>query len=180
MKKTILSLLLVLIFMPNALAQKDIIDKSTDVLAVLPAATGLTKALVEKDKQGAIQLGLSTASCLAVNYGLEALIKKERPDGSGQHSFPSTHTVLAFDGATFLTRRYGWKWGIPTYVVSTYVAWGRVYADKHDMWDILGGVAIGSGCAYLFTRPYLKDKQITIAPASFGNEGAGLYLSMVF
>lgn len=178
--KIFLFLLLSLASIPNSWGQKETIDKSTDVLAVLPTATSFAVALYEKDKEGMIQLTLSTASCLVVNYGLEALIKKDRPDGSGHHSFPSTHTDLAFDGATFLMRRYGWKWGIPAYTISTYVAWGRVYADKHDVWDVLGGAAIGTGCAYLFTRPYMKDKQLTIAPVSFGHEAAGLYLSMVF
>lgn len=179
MKHLLLCLLLLLPF-ARVSAQKDAIDKSTDVLAVLPTATGFAVALVEHDGKGAIQLGLSTASTLAINYGLEALIKKDRPDGSGHHSFPSTHTAVAFDGSTFLMRRYGWKWGVPAYIASTYVAWGRVYADKHDVWDVLGGAAIGTGCAFLFTRPYMKDKQITLAPASFGHDGCGVYMSMVF
>ena len=53
--------------------------------------------------------------------------------------------MAAFDGATFLMRRYGWKWGVPAYAVSCYVAWGRVHANKHDWWDVLGGAAIGAG-----------------------------------
>ena len=32
------------------------------------------------------QLGLSTATCLALNYGLELCIKKDRPDGTGHHA----------------------------------------------------------------------------------------------
>lgn len=178
--KPLLLLLLLLLPFAKVSAQKDAIDKSTDVLAVLPTATGVVAAVIEHDRKGAIQLGLSTASTLAINYGLEALIKKDRPDGSGHHSFPSTHTAVAFDGSTYLMRRYGWKWGVPAYIASTYVAWGRVYADKHDVWDVLGGAAIGTGCAFLFTRPFMKEKQITLAPASFGHEGCGVYLSMVF
>jgi len=155
-------------------AQSDFVKKSTDVLCLAPSATGLAKAIVEKDKKGILQLGLSSATTLALNYGLEAMITKDRPDGTEHHAFPSTHTAVAFDGASFLLRRYGWKWGVPAYAVSAYVAWGRVYSKRHDWWDVLGGAAIGAGSAFLYTRPFVKNTDITIAPVAYGNNGAGV------
>ena len=144
-------------------AQSKFVERSTDVLCLAPSATGLIKAIAEKDKKGILQLGLSTATTLAINYGLEAVIKKDRPDGTGRHAFPSTHTAVAFDGASFLLRRYGW-------------AWGRTYAKRHDWWDVLGGAAIGAGAAFIYTRPFVKKADVSIAPASFGDGGG---ISMV-
>lgn len=161
-------------------AQSKLVRRSTDVLCLVPSATGLVKAIVEKDKKGVLQLGLSSATTLAVNYGLEAAIRKDRPDGTGHHAFPSTHTAVAFDGASFLMRRYGWKWGVPAYVVSTYVAWGRVHAKRHDWWDVLGGAAIGAGSAFIYTRPFTKNMDLTISPASFGNDACGLMATIQF
>lgn len=68
--------------------------------------------------------------------------------------FPSGHTSITFSSATFMHTRYGWKYGIPFYVLAGYVSWYRVYADRHDYWDVLGGAALGVGCAYFFTKPY--------------------------
>ena len=97
--------------------------------------------------------------------GLEACIRKPRPDGDGMHSMPSTHTMIAFSGASYLQRRYGWKWGAPAYAVATYVAWGRVHSKRHDIWDVLAGTAIGVGFTYIFTRPFMKGADVVISPS---------------
>lgn len=169
---------LLLLMVPHLChAQRDAVDKTTDVLCLAPALTGACVAWAKEDWDGMKQLGLSAATGIAANYLLEAAITKDRPDGTGHHAFPSTHTMAAFTGATFLTRRYGWKWGVPAYVVSSYVAWGRCYARKHDAWDVLGGAALGTVSACLFTTSFAKDKNLTVAPVAWGN-GAGVYVSM--
>ena len=155
------------------------VDKSTDCLMFVPAATGMVISLVEKDYQGLKQLALSGATSAAANYLLELSIKKDRPDGTGCHAFPSTHATAAFAGAAFLQRRYGWKWGAPAYVLSTYVAWGRIFAKKHDIWDVLGGAAIGAGSSYIFTRPFTKKGNIVLSPIVV-NDRPGVYLSATF
>ena len=161
-------------------AHSKFVERSTDVLCLAPSATGLCVAIANHDTQGMKQLGLSTATCLALNYGLELCIKKDRPDGTGHHAFPSTHTAVAFNGSSFLMRRYGWQWGVPAYVASTYVAWGRVHSYRHDWWDVLGGAAIGAGSAFLFTRPFVKDVDISIAPTSFGDQAYGVTATIQF
>ena len=153
---------------------------TTDVLCLLPDATALGVAFAKHDTEGMKQLGLSTVTCLAVNYGLELCIRKDRPDGTGHHAFPSTHTAVAFNGSTFLMKRYGWKWGVPAYVVSSFVAWGRVHTDRHDLWDALGGAAIGAGSAFIFTRPFVKDVDVAISPTTFGDRAYGLTATIQF
>lgn len=164
----------------HASAKDDGLKHVTDVLCLAPDATAVGVALAKHDTEGLKQLGLSTATCLAVNYGLELCIRKDRPDGTGHHAFPSTHTAVAFNGSTFLMKRYGWKWGVPAYMVSSFVAWGRVHTDRHDWWDVLGGAAIGAGSAYIFTRPFVKNVDVTISPTAFGDKGYGLTATVVF
>ena len=105
----------------NLCASDDGLRHTTDVLCLLPDATALGVSIAKHDTEGLKQLGLSTATCLVVNYGLELCIRKDRPDGTGHHAFPSTHTAVAFNGSTYLMKRYGWKWGVPAYVVSSFV-----------------------------------------------------------
>ena len=178
--KRLLSTLIAIGCLMSSWAEDNFVKHSTDILCLLPDATAIGVAIAKHDTQGLKQLGLSTATCLAVNYGLELCIRKDRPDGTGHHAFPSTHTAVAFNGSTFLMKRYGWKWGVPAYVVSTYVAWGRVHTDRHDWWDVLGGAAIGAGAAFVFTRPFVKDVDVAISPTTFGDRAYGLTATIQF
>ena len=164
----------------SGMAGDKFVKSSTDALCIAPSATGLCIAIAKHDKEGIKQLGLSTATCLAVNYGLELCIRKDRPDGTGHHAFPSTHTAVAFNGTTFLMKRYGWKWGVPAAVVSSYVAWGRVHTDRHDWWDVLGGAAIGAGSAWIFSRPFTHDVEVNISPTTFGDRAYGFTATIQF
>ena len=157
--------LVVISLLSSLNARAQFVQKSTDVLCLVPSATALILTLVKKDEKGLKQFALSTVSSVALSYGLEACIRKERPDGDGMHSMPSTHTMIAFSGASYLQERYGWKWGAPAYALATYVAWGRVHSKRHDVWDVLVGTAIGVGGSYVFTRPFMKGADVTISPA---------------
>ncbi len=152
---------------------------SGDVLAAGLPVAALVTTLVEKDYQGTKQLVFSGVSAAAVTYLLKATVKKERPDGSNFHSFPSAHSAAAFAGATFLQRRYGWKFGVPAYVLSTYVAWSRVYAKKHDVWDVTAGAAISAAASLIFTRPFAKKHHLVLSPVMIDDK-AGLYASFTF
>lgn len=144
------------------------VGRSGDVLTVaMPLAT-LTAVLVEKDWTGLKQAAFSSATTLGVTYLLKYTISKQRPDYSDDHSFPSAHTSVMFANAAFVQRRYGWKWGASAYVLATYVGWSRTYAKKHDWWDVVAGAAIGAGSSYIFTRPFAREHNLTVAPVSDG------------
>lgn len=152
---------------------------SGDVGAILLPVTGLTAILINKDWQGLKQGVFAGATTLGVTYALKYIVKKDRPDHSDRHSFPSMHTSVSFTAASFIQRRYGWKWGIPAYVVSSYVGWSRVYGKKHDWWDVAAGAAIGIGSSYIFTRPFAKKHNLTLSPVA-GDGHCGFYASMQF
>lgn len=152
---------------------------SGDVGAFLLPVAGLTAILINKDWQGLKQGVFAGATTLGVTYALKYIVKKDRPDHSDRHSFPSMHTSVSFTAASFIQRRYGWKWGIPAYVVSSYVGWSRVYGKKHDWWDVAAGAAIGIGSSYIFTRPFAKKHNLTLSPVA-GDGHCGFYASMQF
>jgi len=137
-----------------------ILEDSGDVLMIaLPAAAGIT-TLLKKDYEGTKQLGLSYATTAIVTFGLKKLIRKQRPEGRDLYnSFPSGHTSSAFSGASFIQRRYGWKYGKYAYALATVVGVSRVEGPNgwHDYWDVLAGAAIGIGSTYLFTKPYQEE-----------------------
>lgn len=177
MKRYIFILLAVLIIMPIQAQDASVADvpieitgsrkgvrTSTDVAVIaMPAAT-LAIAIVKQDWKGIAIGAAECAGTFAVTYGLKYLIKKQRPDHSDNHSFPSGHTSIAFADASFVMRRYGWKFGVPMYAVAGYVAWGRTYAKKHDFWDVFAGAGIGAAVGLLCTTPFAKEHNITVAP----------------
>ena len=184
--KNILTFLLLLFFCISGKAQEIEINKNRkavrttgDVLAFVTPVAGLATILALQDWQGLKQGALAGASTIGVTYALKYLVKKERPDGSDNHSFPSMHTSVSFTGAAFIQRRYGWKWGIPAYAVAAYVGWSRTYGKKHDWWDVAAGTAIGVGSAYIFTRSFAKKHNLSISPVA-GDKHFGIYASMTF
>lgn len=152
---------------------------SGDILAFATPVASLATVLILQDWEGLKQGALAGVTTLGATYALKYLIQKERPDHSDKHSFPSMHTSVSFAGAAFIQRRYGWKWGIPAYVLSTYVGWSRVYGKKHDGWDVAAGALLGAGCSYIFTRPFAQKHNLTISPVA-GDGSYGIYLSMNF
>ena len=148
-------------------------DTAADVLRVaLPAAAwGMTRYF--DDDEGSKQFYYSFASTIAATYALKTAIHKNRPDGSDDDAFPSGHTSMAFQGAAFMQRRYGWTYGAPAYVLATYVGYSRVNNDHHDSGDVLAGALIGIAASYWFAEPF---NGVQITPTA-GLNGVGLQLS---
>lgn len=58
---------------------------------------------------------------------------------------------MAFSGASFLQKRYGWEYGLPAYAAAGFVGWSRVNSDEHDTADVVAGATISILSTYFFT-----------------------------
>jgi membrane-associated phospholipid phosphatase len=133
---------------------KDSIEAAGDVFVYLLPATAGGLTLGYKDRQGTLQFAESTALALGSTFALKYSISEDRPNHHDRHSFPSGHSSASFSSAEFLRMRYGWEYGVPAYVVATFVAFSRVHAKQHHVHDVIVGTAIGIGSSYLMTQPY--------------------------
>jgi len=70
--------------------------------------------------------------------------RRERPDQSNRHSFPSGHAAVTFAGATVLERHVGWRRSLIGYGVASYVAASRLHDNRHYLSDVVFGAAVGS------------------------------------
>ena len=141
------------------------IENSGDLSVILlPVSAGAT-TLILKDREGSWQFAKSFLLNLAVTGAGKVLINKQRPFEGGDHAFPSGHTSVAFQGASFFHRRYGFKYSIPAYVLAGFTAYSRLNAKRHDGWDILAGAAVGIGSTFFFTKPY-EEKQMELTFSS--------------
>jgi membrane-associated phospholipid phosphatase len=113
-----------------------------------------------QDKEGRNQFYKSFGGAAAVTLTLKYSIKAQRPDESDDHSFPSGHTAMSFQSATFLHKRYGIKSALLAYTGATFVAFSRVYANKHYTRDVIAGALIGSVSSWFFTDRF---KDVTVS-----------------
>ena len=84
--------------------------------------------------------------------------------------------LIAFSGATFLQKRYGWSYGLPAYALATFVGYSRVAADRHHWWDCAAGAAIGWGITALVTERYSRVD--VTASAGYAGRPLGFGISM--
>jgi len=171
-KKAVSSLIILFflsVLLPQGAAARSKTEKNGDLLMVAIPAAGFGAAVILKDREGVGQFSRSFLLNLGITYSLKTLINKQRPDSSGDDSFPSGHTSVSFEGASFIQTRYGWKYGLPAYAAASYVAWTRVEADRHDGVDVLAGAAIGIISSRIFTMPRKGFKAVPkVRKNSFG------------
>ncbi|MDJ0782838.1 MAG: phosphatase PAP2 family protein [Desulfosarcinaceae bacterium] len=123
-------------------AAADTLEVSGDLLQVLLPSAAYGVTWIKEDPTGRRQFVRSFATTLATTYALKLGIHKERPNG-GDMAFPSGHTSAAFSGAAFITRRYGWRLGLPACLGAGIVGHSRIAAEKHDPEDVVAGALIG-------------------------------------
>jgi hypothetical protein len=125
--------------------------KAGEVLGELPPL--LTSASVVyavgrlKDEPRVSHVGMDLIQSLAMAEALTQTLKyttrRERPDHSGKNSFPSGHAADTFAFATALERHLGWRYAVPAYMFSSYVAISRLPANRHWLSDAVFGASVG-------------------------------------
>lgn len=122
--------------------------KIDDYLRFLPSASHLLLGCIgvkskHNFKERLLISATSHAAMLLMGYGSKFIIKEQRPDFSNNHSFPSGHVALAFNGAELMWQEYGAIYGLAGYTVAASVAFFRLYNNKHWFNDVLMGAGIG-------------------------------------
>jgi len=139
----------------------------SDVLAIgLPlAAAG--KAFGNGDSEGIKELTYTLGTTFVAAEALKSLVHEKRPDGSGNDSFPSGHTAIAFAAARFYDKRYATEASPYLYAAAALTAVARVKADKHYTKDVLAGAGLGYASAEYFTRP-VAGGSVSMMPGKSG------------
>ena len=81
-------------------------------------------------------------------YGLKESVRRPRPERAETQqasgfSFPSGHAASTFAAATVLQQHLGYRAGLPTYLVASYVAMSRLHENVHNASDVVFGATIG-------------------------------------
>ena len=124
---------------------------------------------------------MSTAIAGITVTSLKKLTKVERPDGSGNNSFPSGHTTTAFASAEFLRMEYKdvspW-YGIAGYATAAATGILRLYNNKHWVNDIVAGAGFGilsTKLSYwiypVIKKKLFKDKAVSTFASPYYQSG---------
>ncbi len=112
-----------------------------------------------------------------LTVAFKAGINRKRPDGT-RYSYPSGHTSTAFTSAGVIYTHFGPVWGLPAYVIASYVGLSRLQENKHYLTDVIGGAILGGYVAYKVTHKRRKASSPSISPFVTGKTfGARLAIS---
>ncbi len=150
----------------------DFVETSGDALRLALPAYALALTVKHHDKDGRRQFYRAFGANVAGTWALKEIVDKKRPNGQGQDAFPSGHSSMAFQGAAFIHRRYGFRDAWPAYALATYTAWTRVDLDEHDAADVVAGAALGIASSFYFAK---RMPGINVA---LGLEGGGLGITV--
>lgn len=148
-------------------------NKVSDVLAVgLPlAAAGYSYGADDMD--GLRQLGWSVGTAYLSTKVIKAVVPVHTPDGSGDDSFPSGHTAVAFAVARFMDVRYGGVYSPWIYGAAAATGMARVESKQHRWGDVVAGGLLGWVSSQWLTSSMLKregiqSSQLSLMPMAHG------------
>jgi membrane-associated phospholipid phosphatase len=135
-------------------------------LLATPSGSQAGEWLANKAKGGAVEW-LAVGATSLVTGALKTATDRERPNETGNDSFPSGHTSYASvlgRLAEFNLESLNMNSGasraanitLDAIVIGT--GWGRVEAGMHFPSDVLAGMALGNFMASFFTRAFLDGK----------------------
>jgi membrane-associated phospholipid phosphatase len=123
---------------------------NTGVLLGAGAATYLIGRGKKNDRVQHLGMDTIEAELLSAGivYGIKQSVRRDRPvntegTSASGFSFPSGHAASTFAAATVLQQHLGYKAGIPTYLVASYVAMSRLHENVHFASDVVFGAAVG-------------------------------------
>lgn len=82
----------------------------------------------------------------ATTVAIKGITNTQRPSTqfeNGHYGFPSYHASSTFCIAAVLDEYYGWKAGLPAYVLAGLVGWSRIDQREHDLSDVVFGSILG-------------------------------------
>lgn len=130
-----------------------VMDRADDLLfgPVLPASSaglwllGMAAGERETEDTGE-ELCRGLLWTYALTTGLKYSVRRTRPDGEDDLSFPSGHAAGASCTAAVLWSRHGSAMGIPAAALALYTCISRVNLGRHFPSDVIMGAALGTAC----------------------------------
>ena len=109
---------------------------------------------------------LSGAACGVIKFAVGRSRPSKTDDafqfkpGSGDSSFPSGHTTVAFAAATVFAEQYpSWFVIIPSYGIASAIGLSRLYANQHWSSDVVAGAILGTTVAHSLRVWHIRSRK---------------------
>lgn len=142
------------------------------------------------DRENGLSHGKTLIAGALWTGALKFVTNRRRPGDTRQYNaFPSGHTSTTFATATSLYYSYGWKVGLPAYLIATGTGVSRIADDVHWFSDVVAGAFVGIwlGRAYHHSvenesseTSNSKSETSTLWFPSFQNDGAFIHVLSQF
>ena len=142
----------------NLVMAKDSVTKIGDGLEIILPVTAMGVSIGREDMVGFWQLSKAELATLLSTEALKTAVHSPRPNGKDNKGFPSGHTAITFTVSQYLYERYGYEYGLPAYMLSSFVGYSRVHSQEHRWVDVIAGAGLGVISAAYFTEPVLGAK----------------------
>jgi hypothetical protein len=142
------------------------LDRADDILfgPLLPVSSAGIWLAGKLSEEGDLEeTGEALCRGLLYTYGISGVLKysvrRTRPNGSDNLSFPSGHAAAASCTAAVLWNRCGPEVGIPMSVLAVYTCISRVNLGEHFPSDVLMATAIGTACGIASSGIHTGDDE---------------------
>ncbi len=115
-------------------------------------------------------------SVVSWTYAIKYAVDRTRPNGDPR-GFPSGHASTSFASAMVLQEHYGWRLGLPAFLLAGYTAGSRVIANQHWTSDVVFGAAVGLASGRTVTI-HVRDTRVSVAPLAVVGGGGVLVTAL--
>jgi membrane-associated phospholipid phosphatase len=130
----------------------------------------------EKNADAGRDLLRAQLSVVSWTYAIKYATDRTRPNGDPR-GFPSGHASTSFASAMVLQEHYGWKLGLPAFLLASYTGASRVIANQHFTSDVIFGAAVGMASGRTVTL-HLRNTRVSIAPLPVPGGGGVLVTAL--
>ena len=130
------------------------IQKAGDFFQIAIPLQAMVLTYKNKDAEGRKMLIKGMLYNVLMTMALKKITNKQRPDGGDSYSFPSGHTSVSFQAASFIGQRYGHKKAILPYLCASFVGVSRIKSKRHDTQDVIAGLSLGSFTSITLTKRF--------------------------
>ncbi|MFN7709992.1 MAG: phosphatase PAP2 family protein [Holosporales bacterium] len=155
-------------------------SKFADKTQAIPGIAAIGFSLYHKDWDGLIRLLALEVGKGYAKKPMKKAVKKKRPCGCNEGGFPSGHALLSFGGSSYIHYRYGLKYAIPFYVLSTFTGYSRVKTKSHDAIDVIASAAIANVVTWLVVPSYEEHRAWIIPFAQPSRKAVGVAINYRF
>ncbi|HEY0300977.1 MAG TPA: hypothetical protein VGC36_06580 [Rhizomicrobium sp.] len=153
-RRGVLAIAFLLLAVPANAASPELRKAANIITIALPVSAIGVSLMHDRDWRGIKEFALSAGLTVGSAYLIRHLVRERRPDHSDFHTLTPPDLALADASADYLWSRYGWRYGVPSYLASALVSYALTDNKKNHWYDTVASGALAFGFNYAIVDRY--------------------------